>query len=67
MRAWETKLLKDGLSPTTVRKAHVLLKSACEHAVSNDLIPRNPLVAVRPPKAADPMPKPSATERGAHC
>jgi integrase len=56
VRAWEAKLLKDGLSGTTVRKAHVLLKSACEQAVQADLIPRNPLAAVRPPKAEDPMP-----------
>ena len=56
VRAWEAKLLKDGLSGTTVRKAHVLLKSACEQAVQADLIPRNPLSAVRPPKAEDPMP-----------
>ena len=56
VRAWEAKLLKDGLSPTTVRKAHVLLKSACERAVEAGTIPRNPIVAVRPPKATDPMP-----------
>lgn len=56
VRAWEAKLLKDGLSGTTVRKAHVLLKSACEQAVQAGLIPRNPLAAVRPPKAEDPMP-----------
>lgn len=56
VQAWEAKLLKDGLSSVSVRKAHVLLKSACEHAVQTDLIPKNPLVSVKPPKLEAPMP-----------
>ncbi|MBR3314010.1 MAG: site-specific integrase [Atopobiaceae bacterium] len=32
VQAWEAKLLTDGLSATTVRKAHMLLKSALKYA-----------------------------------
>ncbi|MCH3968627.1 MAG: site-specific integrase [Atopobiaceae bacterium] len=46
----ENKLLKGGLAPASVRKIHVLLKSALGNAYRMGLIDRNPADVVRPPK-----------------
>ncbi|MDD3176839.1 MAG: tyrosine-type recombinase/integrase [Atopobiaceae bacterium] len=46
----ENKLLKGGLAPASVRKIHVLLKSALGNAYRMGLVERNPADAVRPPK-----------------
>lgn len=47
---WEASLTARGLSSSTVGKAHRLLKQAMKEAVTLDLIAKNPLDAVRPPK-----------------
>jgi integrase len=51
----EAELLRSGLSPTTVGKAHRLLKEICFHAVEVGDLTTNPVSAVKPPK------RPSAT------
>lgn len=53
---WESSMLSDGLSSSTVGKAHRLLKQCLRNAVENDLIQRNPMDRVRPPKRRDPNP-----------
>ena len=49
-KEWEDSLTGRGLSPSTVGKAHRLLKQACEHAVELGDLLRNPLDTVKPPK-----------------
>ena len=56
VQAWEAKLLTDGLSPVSVRKMHVFLKSACKFAVERDLLLKNPCAPVKPPKAPAALP-----------
>lgn len=56
VQAWEAKLLTDGLSATTVRKAQMLLKSALKYAVEIELIPKNPMAPVKAPKIDTPLP-----------
>lgn len=56
IQAWEGKLLREGLSPTTVTKYHRLLSEACRHAVNTDALTKNPCQAVRAPKAKQPSP-----------
>ena len=41
---------KDGLAPSTVRYLHVLLKSSMQQAVRWQILARNPVDAVDPPK-----------------
>lgn len=50
VRRFEASMTGSGLSPSSVGKAHRLLKQACKQAVSDGLIDRNPCDAVRPPK-----------------
>lgn len=50
IQGFERDLLHSGLSRSSVRKIHVLLKSALERAVESELLLRNPARAVRPPK-----------------
>lgn len=47
---WEAGLASRGLSPYTVGKAHRLLKQAMKDAVNLDLLVKNPMDAVKPPK-----------------
>lgn len=47
---WESRLLASGLSPSTVGKAHRLLKQALSHAVDVGDIQSNPMDRVKPPK-----------------
>ncbi|MCH3967854.1 MAG: tyrosine-type recombinase/integrase [Atopobiaceae bacterium] len=58
VQAWEAELLGEErhLSPKTVRKAHVLLKTVCEEAIEDGLLDRNPVARVRAPKVARTMP-----------
>ena len=56
IQAWEAKLLTDGLSATTVRKAHMLLKSALKYAVETEVLPKNPMAPVKAPKIDTPLP-----------
>ena len=49
IRDFEAQLLEDGLSPVTVNKTHVLLKSVCREAVRSDELARNPFERVDPP------------------
>lgn len=50
VQAWEADLTAKGLGSSTVGKCHRLLKQAMKEACALDLIKRNPLDAVRPPK-----------------
>ncbi|MDJ1121848.1 tyrosine-type recombinase/integrase [Olsenella sp. YH-ols2217] len=50
IRAWESGLMADGKSSSTVTKAHGLLKQALYRAVERGQIDRNPVETVRPPK-----------------
>ena len=45
-----TKLVKQGLSPKTVRNIHVMLHKALKDAVRKNIIPRNVADAADPPK-----------------
>ena len=56
VQAWEAKLLTDGLSATTVRKAHMLLKSALKYSVETEVLPKNPMAPVKAPKIDTPLP-----------
>ena len=51
VQAWVNGMVKDGYSPSTVRKALNLLKAAYEDGVKRRVLPYNPVVAVRAPKA----------------
>ena len=55
IQLWEARLLED-LSSVTVRKMHVFLKSIFENAVVRDLIPKNPMVRIKPPKITAKVP-----------
>jgi integrase len=48
----EDKLLKrhQGLSPRTVRYVHTIIKAALSDAAESDLIPKNPVARLKPPK-----------------
>lgn len=50
IRDFEAQLLEDGLSPVTVNKTHVLLKSVCREAVRSDELMSNPFERVDPPR-----------------
>lgn len=50
VQEWEIGLLDSGLSPSTVGKAHRLLKQVCKHAVNVHDLTWNPCEPVRPPK-----------------
>ena len=50
VQEWEAELTTRGLSSSTVGKAHRLLKQAMKEAVNLDLIAKNPIDAVKPPK-----------------
>ena len=56
VQAWEAKLLTGGLSATTVRKAHMLLKSALKYAAETEVLPKNPMAPVKAPKIDTPLP-----------
>ncbi len=47
---WEEDMTALGLSSSTVGKAHRLLKMVLTRAVDADLIPKNPMALVKPPK-----------------
>ena len=47
---WEEDMTASGLSSSTVGKAHRLLKMVLTRAVDADLIPKNPMALVKPPK-----------------
>ena len=49
IEAWEMSLLASGLNGTTVAKAHRLLWSACEYAVTHDDLQKNPARGVKTP------------------
>lgn len=63
IQAWEGRLLKSGLSASTVTKYHRLLSEACRHAVNVDVLVKNPCQAVRTPKKRPPSPN-SLTAEG---
>lgn len=50
VQRWEASMLEEGLAPSTVLKHHRLLSEVCKHAVDLDLIVKNPVNAVKPPK-----------------
>lgn len=50
VRAWQTEMLEEGLSPARVRQARQVLHAALDQAVVDDLITRNPTERVKPPK-----------------
>ncbi|WP_283712942.1 tyrosine-type recombinase/integrase [Kribbibacterium absianum] len=50
VREWEQGMVADGYSSSTIIKTHNLLKQAMKRAVERDVIPKNPLNTVRPPK-----------------
>lgn len=50
VQEWEAELTGRGLSSSAVGKCHRLLKQAMKEAVNLDLIVKNPLDAVKPPK-----------------
>lgn len=50
VQEWEAELTSRGLSSSTVGKAHRLLKQAMKEAVDLDVIAKNPVDAVKPPK-----------------
>lgn len=63
IRDFEAQLLEDGLSPVTVNKTHVLLKSVCREAVRSEDLLGNPFDRVDPPKR-HPKPINSLTAEG---
>lgn len=50
IQQWESELTSEGLSSSTVGKAHRLLKQVCKHAVEVEDLTRNPCDPVKPPK-----------------
>ena len=60
IRDYETELLCQGLSPSTVGKSHRLLHGILERAVADGLIAKNPVAGVKPPKRG--MPKPNSLD-----
>lgn len=50
IRAFETKLVTGGMSPTTAEFIHMVLSGALKYAVRMDVLWRNPCQAVTPPK-----------------
>ena len=50
VRGWQRHLLQQGLSARSVQLARGLLYQACEHAVSLEMIHRNPVAAVKAPR-----------------
>lgn len=50
VQTWENGLIEDGLSSSTVGKAHRLLKQVCKHAVEVEDLNRNPCDPVKPPQ-----------------
>ena len=50
VQAWERGLIDDGLSSSTVGKAHRLLKQVCKYAVEVEDLRRNPCDPVKPPQ-----------------
>ena len=56
VQRWEAKLLKSGQAPSTVGKGHRLLKQVMAEAVNLDIIARNPVDPVKPPKRKRPQP-----------
>ncbi len=52
IRAFEAQLLAQGLSPQSVGQAHVVLSGALNYALRMELIARNPVAAVSPPRPA---------------
>ena len=50
VQAWERALIEDGLSSSTVGKAHRLLKQVCKYAVEVEDLKRNPCDPVKPPQ-----------------
>lgn len=63
IRDFEAALIEDGLSPVTVNKTHVLLKSVCREAVRAEDLLRNPFDRVDPPRRS-PKPINSLTTDG---
>lgn len=63
IQAWESELLSEGLSASTVTKYHRLLSEVCRHAVNVDVLAKNPCQAVRTPKRKAPSPN-SLTAEG---
>lgn len=49
IEAWEMSLLSSGLGGTTVAKAHRLLWSVCEYAVTHEDLQKNPAHGVKTP------------------
>lgn len=50
VQAWETAETNRGVSPTTTIKAHRLLSQVCDYAVRHNVIARNPIEYVEPPR-----------------
>lgn len=50
VQRWEAGMLKSGLSAATVGKAHRLLKQIMSEAVQLDILVKNPVDPVKPPK-----------------
>lgn len=50
VQRWEAGMLKGGLSAATVGKAHRLLKQIMSEAVQLDILTKNPVDPVKPPK-----------------
>jgi len=64
LRAVYAKLLdqKSGLSPTTVRLVHTLIRKSLADAVNDGILASNPAARVRPPRRADFEAKPPTAE-----
>ncbi|MGE4296180.1 MAG: tyrosine-type recombinase/integrase [Campylobacterales bacterium] len=50
LNAWQSRLLKQGLAPSTVRNARAVLRGIMVDAFMNELIDRNPFERVRAPR-----------------
>jgi integrase len=51
IEAWATRMLRDGTGEPTVQKVLIVMQSICAKAVRDEELDRNPLSAVRKPKA----------------
>lgn len=56
VQKWETAELQRGVCPTTVGKAHRLLKQVLKYAVNHEYVQRNIMDVVEPPKRTKKIP-----------
>ena len=50
VQALESQLLRDGMAPKGVQMVHNIISGAMKHALRMELVSRNPVVAVSPPR-----------------